>query len=82
MLGGICVIAFSQLTFSTDEKIQATVVSMGTTDGIAGKEVFLMVKTDEGVTSKVTAKGVVNVGDEVTLNVFSRILFRDKYSVE
>ena len=82
LLGGICVIAFSQITFKTDEKINATVLSIGTTDGITGKELFLIVKTDEDVTSKVTAKGAVNVGDEVTLSVYERILFRDKYTLE
>lgn len=82
MLGGICLIAFSQITFSTGENINATVLSIGTTEGIAGKESFLIVKTDEEVTSKVTAKGAVDVGDQVTLSVYGRILFRDKYRLE
>ena len=81
-VGGVCLIAFSQITFSKGETVEATVISTGTTDGIAGKETFLMVKTDDGVTSKVTAKGVARVGDEVTLSVLNRVLFRDMYRVE
>ena len=75
-------IAFSQLTFSTGQNIEATVVSIGTTEGIVGDEVTLMVKTDEGVTSKVNAKGAANVGDRVTLTILDRILFRDMYRLE
>ncbi len=79
--GGISLIAFSQITLSTGETTQATVLSTGMTEGIAGKEMFLMVKTDEGVTSKVAAKGAVSIGDRVTLNVLDRIVFRDTYTV-
>lgn len=82
LVGGICVIAFSQLTFSTGEKVEATIVSTGMTAGIAGDQATLIVKTDEGVTSEVTAKGAANVGDRVTLNVLDRIVFRDKYRLE
>ena len=57
-------------------------VGMSTEDGIAGKEVILIVKTDDEATSKVTAKGAVNIGDTVILNVLDRIYFRDKYSLE
>lgn len=81
-IGGISLIAFSQITLSTGEKTEATVLSTGTTEGIAGKETFLIVKTDEGVTSKVTAKGAISVGDRVTLNVLDRIVFRDTYTIE
>jgi len=86
IIGGIGVIAFSQLTFSTDKKIQATVLSIGTTEGMIGDEVFLMVKTDEDVTSKVmtkfTSKDAVTVGDVVTLNVLDRVVFRDRYRLD
>ncbi|MFK8075671.1 MAG: hypothetical protein AB8B84_03730 [Granulosicoccus sp.] len=80
--GGISLIAFSQITWSTGEKTEATVLSKGTTEGIAGKETFLIVKTDDGVTSKVTAKGAVSIGERVTLNVFDRVVFRDTYTVD
>lgn len=79
---GIGVIAFSQLTFSTGEKVVATVVDMSTEEGIAGKELILIVKTDDNATSKVSAKGAVNIGDKVTLNVLDRIYFRDLYRLE
>ena len=57
-------------------------LSTGTTEGIAGKEMYLIVKTDEGVTSKVAARGTVSVGDRVTLNVLDRIVFRDTYTID
>lgn len=57
-------------------------VGMTTEEGIAGKEVKLIVKTDDEATSKVTARGEVNIGDTVTLNVLDRIYFRDKYRME
>ena len=57
-------------------------VGMSTEDGIARKEIILIVKTDDEATSKVTAKGAVNIGDRVILNVLDRIYFRDKYSLE
>ncbi len=76
---GLSIILFSQLEFSTDLQRQATVISLGTEDGITGKEVVLTVKTEDEITARVKGKGPERVGDEVTLNVSERILFRDVY---
>lgn len=76
---GLAIILFSQLEFSTDLQRQATVISLGTEDGITGKEVVLTVKTEDEITARVKGKGPERVGDEVTLNVSERILFRDVY---
>ncbi len=81
-VGGIAVIAFSQLKFSTGQKVEATVVSIGTEEGVTGTEAFLIVETDDAVTSKVASKGEVKAGDRVVLDVFDRILFRDVYRME
>lgn len=76
---GLAIILFSQLEFSTDLQRQATIISLGTEDGITGKEVVLTVKTEDEITARVKGKGPERVGDEVTLNVSERILFRDVY---
>jgi len=81
-VSGIAVILFSQLKFSTDEQRQATVLSLGTEEGIAGSEIVLTVKTEDEITARVKGKGQVDVGDEVTLKVSERILFSDVYHLE
>ena len=79
---GIAIIVFSQLEFTTDLQKQATVIGLGTEDGITGKEVVLTVKTDDEITARVKGKGPERVGDQLTLNVSERILFRDVYHLE
>ncbi|MBX2886028.1 MAG: hypothetical protein KTR32_39095 [Granulosicoccus sp.] len=81
-LGGIAIILFSQLKFSTDEQLQATVLSLGTEEGIAGSELILTVKTEDEITARVKGRGPASVGDEVTLKVSERILFSDVYHLE
>jgi len=80
--GGIALILFSQLKFSTDHQRQATVLSLGTEEGITGRELVLTVKTEDEVTTRVKGKGPERVGDEVTLNVSERILFSDVYHLD
>lgn len=81
-VSGIAIILFSQLKFPTDEQRQATVLSLGTEEGIAGSEVVLTVKTEDEITARVKGKGEVQVGDEVTLNISERILFSDVYHLD
>jgi len=75
-------ILFSQLKFSTDQQRQATVLSLGTEEGITGRELVLTVKTEDEVTTRVKGKGTARVGDKVTLNVSERILFSDVYHLD
>jgi len=79
---GLAIILFSQLKFSTDQQRQATVISLGTEEGITGSELVLTVKTEDEVTTQVKGKGTARVGDEVTLNVSERILFSDVYHLD
>lgn len=79
---GMAAILFSQLKFETDQKIDATVLSIGSAEGITGSEPFLNVKTDEDVTTRVPGKGAANVGDRVVLDVYDRILFSEVYRLE
>ncbi len=79
---GIAVILFSQLKFSTDQQLQATVLSLGSEEGITGSELVLTVKTENEITTRVKGKGPARVGDEVTLNVSERVLFSDIYHLE
>ena len=79
---GMAIILFSQLKFSTDQQRQATVMSLGTEEGVTGKELVLTVKTEDDITARVKGKGLERVGDEVTLNVSERILFSNVYHLE
>lgn len=81
-LSGIAMILFSQLKFSTDEQLQATVLSLGTEEGITGSELVLTVKTEDDITARVKGKGPVQVGDEVTLEISERILFSDVFHLK
>ena len=79
-IAAIFVVLTSKVTIGEPRVINATVVSIGVTQGAGGSSIFLVCRTVEGnIVRASTFQNQRKVGDEVTLLSYDRLFFSDVY---